>query len=96
MNLKIPITPSHYVDLDEPVHIQFNDWRYRTQDLHLSLKHLEISAQDFPVFWQEFLTTKKSLKWELRSRVLDVLREVEIDEFGVTLTKVMKVLDQDS
>ena len=56
-------------------------------------KHFEVAAEDFPVFWQEFLGRKRSLQVDLKPHFLDALREVEIEEFGVTLKKVMKTLD---
>lgn len=92
VRLKIPITSSQYVGLEKPTN-EFNEWKYRAADLQLSLKHFEVAAEDFPVFWQEFLGRKRSLQVDLKPHFLDALREVEIEEFGVTLKKVMKTLD---
>lgn len=93
MKLKIPISSSQYVGLEKPS-AEFNDWQYRSSDVELSLRHFEISAEDFPVFWQEFLGRKRSLQRELKPLFLEALREIDIEEFGVTLTQVMKTLDQ--
>lgn len=92
MKLKIPITASQYVGLENPA-AEFNSWKYRADNAILSLKTFEITAEDFPVFWQEFLERQSSLRRELRPKFVDVLRDVKEENFGVVLTKVMRILD---
>lgn len=78
--------------LEQPV-AQYNQWVHRATNALLNDSQFEMELSDFPVFWQQFLTTLPSLKKMLRPLCLDALRKFPEDKAGPTFQKVLEALE---
>jgi sulfur relay (sulfurtransferase) DsrC/TusE family protein len=78
--------------LEQPV-AEYNQWTHRVANALLEDSRLEMELSHFPVFWQQFLVTRPSLRKMLKPICLDALRKVSEDKAGPSLQKVLEALE---